>query len=101
VKFITLSCSDDCAEVEAVGTGGYPPYTFAWDDGSTSATRKVCPTSSTSYRVTVTDTGTSGEFSRGPETVQVSLPANVIACPDGGSNAGACNGDAAAPMTGT
>ena len=39
VKFIPLSCSGDCATVEAVGTGGYPPYTFKWDDGSTSAMR--------------------------------------------------------------
>ncbi len=30
VKFITLNCSGDCATVEAVGTGGYPPYTFKW-----------------------------------------------------------------------
>jgi hypothetical protein len=29
--------------VEAVATGGQPLYTFAWDDGSTSASRQVCP----------------------------------------------------------
>ena len=32
----------------------------------------------------VTDTGTSGELARAPETVQVPLTANVLACPDGG-----------------
>jgi hypothetical protein len=85
VTFVTLSCSDACATVEAVGTGGYLPYTFRWDDGSTTATRQVCPTSSTNYSVKVADTGTSGEFPRAPETVQVPLAANVIACPDGGS----------------
>ena len=51
----------------------------------------MCPTSSTTWfpRDLVTDTGTSGEFGSPAETVQVSLPANVIACPDGGiSDAG-------------
>jgi hypothetical protein len=89
VKFITLSCSGDCATVQAVGTGGYAPYTFRWDDGTTSATRLVCPTSSTSYSVQVTDTGTSGELARAAASVRGSLAASVIACPDGGpSDAG-------------
>jgi hypothetical protein len=92
VKFITLSCSGSCAEVQAVGTGGYLPYTFKWDDGSTTATRQVCPMSSTSYSVKVTDTGTSGELARPAETVQVPLAANVIACPDGGSVSGGDGG---------
>jgi len=81
VKFITLSCSGDCATVEAVGTGGYAPYTFKWDDGTTNATRQVCPASSTNYSVKVTDTGTSGELARAPETVQVPLTADVLTCP--------------------
>jgi hypothetical protein len=84
VKFITLNCSGDCATVEAVGTGGYPPYTFRWDDGSTSAMRKICRSPSTNYTVKVTDTGTSGELARAPETVQVPLTAKGLACPDGG-----------------
>lgn len=92
VTFITLSCSGACADIEAVATGGHPPYAFAWDDGSTNPTRRVCPASSTSYHVKVTDTGTSGEFARGPQSVQVPLAANVLACPDGGAaDAGACS----------
>jgi hypothetical protein len=83
IRFITLSCSGSCATVQAVGTGGYPPYTFQWDDGSTTAIRQVCPTSITSYSVKVTDTGTSGELARAPETIQVPLATNAIAC-DGG-----------------
>jgi hypothetical protein len=91
VKFIRVGCSGSCADVEAVATGGHPPYSFAWDNGSTSAARQLCPTSSTTYHVTVTDTGTSGEFGRAPESVQVSLPASVVSCPDGGEpDAGAC-----------
>jgi len=89
VTFVTLSCSGDCAAVQAVGTGGHPPYTFEWDDGSTTAARRVCPTSSTKYSVKVTDTGTSGEFARAPETVQRSVTADVVACPDGGGAEGA------------
>ena len=66
VQFVTLSCSNSCAIVEAVGTGGYPPYSFKWDNGSTTATRQVCPSSSASYNVKVTDTGSAGEISRRP-----------------------------------
>ena len=97
VAFITLSCAGDCAAVEAVGTGGYPPYTFEWDDGSTSATRQVCPTSSMDYSVRVTDTGTVGEVSQPVQTVSASLTAAVLECPDGGSSA--CS-DAGAPGAG-
>jgi hypothetical protein len=88
VTFVTLSCTGPCADVVAVPTGGQAPYTFEWDDGSTSASRQVCPTSSTSYNVKVTDTGTSGELARPAETVQVPLAARVIACPDGGASDG-------------
>jgi hypothetical protein len=95
-----LSCSGRCANVEAVGTGGHPPYTFAWDDGSSSAKRQVCPASDTSYSVKVTDTGSTGEVPTPAETVEVPLQANVIACPDGGTpgpsddGGTACDGDA-------
>jgi len=87
VKVITLSCAGDCAMVEAVGTGGLPPYSFKWDDGTTSATRQVCPTSSTSYDVKVTDTGTVGEVPRPAETAQASVTADLLSCPDGGNDA--------------
>jgi hypothetical protein len=99
VTFVTLNCSGDCATVQAVGTGGNPPYTFAWENGSTSATREVCPTSSTKYSVNVSDTGAVGEIQRQPDTVQVPLAANVLTCPDGGTldaGAVACPPDAAA-----
>jgi hypothetical protein len=97
VTFVTLSCTESCAIVEAVGVGGHPPYTFQWNDGPTTATRQVCPTSSKSYSVEVTDTGTSGELARPAQTVQVPLEANVIACPDGGaSDAGVA--DAGVPL---
>jgi hypothetical protein len=105
VTFVTLGCSGPCADVQAVATGGNPPYSFAWSDGSTSATRHVCPATTTTYSVKVTDTATSGEFARAAESVKVGLAANVLACPDGGAAdsgaSGACPPDAStiAPET--
>jgi hypothetical protein len=94
VTFVTITCSGSCADVQAVGTGGNPPYAFAWSDGSTTATRHVCPGASTSYTVTVTDTSPAGELSRPPQTAEATLTADVIACPDGGA------GDAGAAGSG-
>jgi hypothetical protein len=88
VSILTLSCAGDCADVEAVPTGGHPPYTFAWDDGSTSATRRVCPTSTTNYYVKVTDSALTGEISQPAETVKVPLTADVLACLDGAAALG-------------
>jgi hypothetical protein len=80
IKIVTLSCEGDCADVQAVATGGRPPYVFAWEDGSISPTRKVCPTASTSYQVKVTDSAVTGEVPRPAETVTVPLTADVLAC---------------------
>lgn len=90
VTFVTLSCSEKCADVRAVATGGNPPYSFAWEDGSTDPNRHVCPSENTSYQVAVMDTAvTSGEFTHAAETKLVPLSANVIQCaPDGGTVAG-------------
>jgi hypothetical protein len=93
VTIVTLSCAGRCADVEAVATGGQPPYTFAWDDGSASASRQVCPASSTSYFVKVTDTATVGELARAAQTVQVPLTADVIACLDAGAREAGASGD--------
>jgi hypothetical protein len=84
VTFVTVSCAGPCADVVAVAAGGQPPYAFRWEDGSTSASRHVCPSASTRYAVTVTDTGTTGELAQGAQSVQVPLAADVLACPDGG-----------------
>jgi hypothetical protein len=82
VQFVTLSCAGSCADVEAVATGGNPPYSYRWEDGSTSTTRHVCPTASTSYEVAATDTAvSSGEFPRPSQVARAALTANVLACP--------------------
>jgi hypothetical protein len=97
VSIVTLTCANGCADVVAVASGGNPPYSFAWDDGATGAARHVCPTSSRSYSVTVTDTGTSGELARAAQSTQASVTASVIACPDGGGPGDAGGGVDAGP----
>jgi hypothetical protein len=100
VNVITLGCAGACASVEAVATGGNPPYTFVWDDGSTDPIRQVCPTSDTNYSVTAGDTAIAGEFARPPETTKVTLEADVLSsCPDGGGDAGAALAAVVVPGT--
>jgi hypothetical protein len=72
--------------VKAVATGGYPDYTYVWEDGSTDPTRRLCPTANSAYSVSVTDSGiNSSEFHRSPETVTASVTAEVLDCsPDAG-----------------
>jgi hypothetical protein len=97
IRFVTLSCAEGCATVEAVASGGRAPYHFAWNDGTSNPTRTVCPTSTTSYAVTVTDTGMGGELGSASETARASVTASVIACPDGGTAPDA-SGPAAPPV---
>lgn len=83
VTLITVSCSGECSDVQAVASGGYPPYKFVWEDGSTSATRKLCPTEHTTFRVTATDTGiTSAEFAQAPEAVTAQIETQLEDCRD-------------------
>ena len=82
---VTLACAGHCFEVEAVARGGYPPYSYTWEDGSANAVRKLCPDETQTFSVAVTDRGSRGEeFSREAETVHAEVTAEVLACPDGG-----------------
>jgi hypothetical protein len=85
VKLVTLSCAGACATVQAVGTGGSPPYSYKWEDGSTGAVRQVCPKATTAYAVNVSDSGEHGEIPGPPQTAKASVTADVIACPDAGA----------------
>jgi hypothetical protein len=84
VSIVVLACAGDCADIEAVATGGTPPYSYEWEDGSTSEARHVCSLSSTHYSVAVTDTGTTGELGRAAQTAKSSVAASVMSCPDSG-----------------
>jgi hypothetical protein len=85
VHVVTLSCEGQCAQVQAVAIGGNPPYTFVWSDGTKGATRSLCPSTTSSFDVTVTDTATSGELARPSQTARASVTADVLACPDAGA----------------
>jgi hypothetical protein len=44
-----------CATINASGTGGTPGYTFLWSNGETTASIVVCPDTTESFSVSVTD----------------------------------------------
>lgn len=67
-------CLGDTATLNATGAGGVPPYFFQWDNGlGSGATKRVSPTGSTTYAVTVTDAFGCSAGS-GSVEVQVDLP---------------------------
>ena len=85
IEIITLACAGDCADIEAVAHGGNPPYAFAWEDGSTSAPRRVCLDANTTLRVSATDTAIiDDEFSYAAHTVSTDVIASVLDCTDAG-----------------
>jgi hypothetical protein len=45
----------NCTTLTAVATDGVGPYTYYWSNGATSVSTTVCPTSTTTYTVIVTD----------------------------------------------
>ncbi|HEX3769470.1 MAG TPA: hypothetical protein VHV30_01340 [Polyangiaceae bacterium] len=82
VKLVTLRCAGACATVQAVATGGNPPYAYRWDDGSTNPIRTVCPSTDTSFAVDVVDTAGGGEVPRPAEKARTAVTAEVLTCPD-------------------
>lgn len=85
IELVTLRCAGECAEVQAVARGGNPPYEIVWSDGSTEATRELCPRATTSYEVTAIDTPiVTDEFSYGGSSKVARVTAEVLDCPDGG-----------------
>ncbi|MFT3921862.1 MAG: hypothetical protein QM778_04950 [Myxococcales bacterium] len=89
IEVITLACTGDCADIEAVAKGGNAPYTFLWEDGSTSAKRHVCLDASAKLSVSATDTAIEGiELGRPAETASTEVAAEVLRC--GGPAAELC-----------
>ncbi|TAL59907.1 MAG: T9SS type A sorting domain-containing protein [Bacteroidetes bacterium] len=52
----TAICSGKCATLVAFGQGGAAPYNYLWTTGETTQIIVACPTVTTSYTVTMTDT---------------------------------------------
>jgi hypothetical protein len=85
IDVTTLACAGDCADVEAVASGGNPPYTYAWDDGTLGAKRHVCLNASHKLTVRATDTANSTpEFAHMAQTVSADVTATVLNCTDSG-----------------
>jgi len=85
IEIVTVSCAGECADVRAVARGGNPPYTFAWNDGSTDPDRELCPDATTSFDVTATDTPiVADEFNYEGASKTARVTANVLECSDDG-----------------
>jgi hypothetical protein len=81
ITLVTLACAGDCADIEAVASGGNPPYSFVWEDGSKDAKRHVCLDVSKSLRVTATDTPIkTAEFGHATTMASSDVMAIVQAC---------------------
>jgi hypothetical protein len=100
-------CPGQCVTLSASASGGQPPYAFAWSPevGAERASVTVCPTATTSYGVTATDSsGSRGELQQASLVGSANVTVVVNrACSDGGA-LGDAGGDAAsasaAPWTG-
>lgn len=85
IEIVTLRCSGECADIEAVARGGNPPYTFEWQDGSREPARRVCLSGDAQLVVEVTDTAIAvEELGYEARTVQAEVTVDVLECEDGG-----------------
>jgi sulfatase modifying factor 1 len=83
---ITLNCTGDCIDVQAVARGGVPPYAYTWSDGTRGPMRHLCPKSAATISVSVTDAGIGeGEFARSPQAKSATLTIQVLSCSEAGS----------------
>ncbi|MBI2271471.1 MAG: PKD domain-containing protein [Bacteroidetes bacterium] len=93
-------CPGSCGTVTASGTGGTSPYTYSWSNGATTQNISPCPASTTTYTVTIRDTGGNTSTSTAVVTVNPAISVNTtatnLACN------GATNGSSlASPANGT
>jgi hypothetical protein len=84
-------CPGQCADLAASAAGGVAPYTYAWTAGVTGSTamQHVCPTQTTTYSVTATDSsGHGGELAASAAKASTSTTVTVTpscANPEGGA----------------
>lgn len=85
----TNSACGECAVLVAQATGGQEPYRYAWSDPALQGPgpHKVCPSTPTSYSVTVSDSSaiSSGEFARPAASEQLFAEVQCTPPTDAGS----------------
>jgi len=91
-------CADSCYTLSAKPTGGTAPYTYSWSPGiNTASTFKVCPSTTTIYTVTITDS----KGVKATDTAQVKIyPAINLAAATTLAQCGISNGNATVSVTG-
>ncbi|MBA3707075.1 MAG: hypothetical protein H0W84_14585, partial [Bacteroidetes bacterium] len=71
---VTVCSAGGCTNITAIGSGGQNPYTYSWTPGPLAgSTVNVCPSSSTTYTVIITD----GAGATGSNTASVSIGAGL------------------------
>ena len=104
-------CAGACVALSAQAAGGKAPYSYKWSDGlaSDDGVVTVCPSATTMYTVTATDSSghSGGEFTTASLTGTAKVTVSVSSsCSEGGTggslDAGlaACDPEAAAPGIG-
>lgn len=97
-------CSGACALLSARAEQGVSPYHYRFDQGPSESaeTKRVCPTETTTYQVSVEDSSFDGEFGGKNAPVSGSLTVTVDSCVDGtlpiADDAGANDAGIATPM---
>ncbi|MBI2268876.1 MAG: SBBP repeat-containing protein [Bacteroidetes bacterium] len=93
-------CPSSCATVTSSVAGGTSPYTYNWSNGATIQNINPCPVSTTTYTVTIKDTG--GNTSTSIATITVNPAVIVTIQPTNITCSGVANGTAIAnPGNGT
>ncbi|MBX7202099.1 MAG: gliding motility-associated C-terminal domain-containing protein [Bacteroidia bacterium] len=94
-------CAGACANILASVTGGQPPYTYSWSPGlgSGAGPHNVCPASSISYTITVTDAAGKQHSATSNITVS-SVPSPTLSTTNPGCN-GSNTGTITASVSGS
>lgn len=79
-------CLGSAATLTAIATGGSTPYTYLWENGTTTASRSVSPAVNTTYTVSVTDANGCSNAD------QIAVAVNALPVADAGLNKENCVG---------
>lgn len=94
------TCPGICATVTSNGSGGTSPYIYSWSNGATTQNITACPVSTTTYTVTIKDTG--GNVSTSTAIVTVNPAVTVTTSPTNTTCSGGTNGSVVvSPVSGT